>query len=94
MIYFRCIVSARFGPLMIFLKRWFAYNKIRQEGMHEHDQSHHFRACLYKFIFLGVGKNIADSIRHTSLQVAQTTTKNDTTMIKSAPACLAFENHD
>ena len=25
-----CFVSAKFGPLMIFLKRWFAYNKIVQ----------------------------------------------------------------
>ena len=23
-----CFVSAKFGPLMIFLKRWFAYDKI------------------------------------------------------------------
>ena len=26
-----CVVSAKFGPLMIFLKRWFAYNKIQEK---------------------------------------------------------------
>ncbi len=31
-----CVVSAKFGPLMIFLKRWFAYNKITQGDMHEY----------------------------------------------------------
>ena len=31
-----CFVSAKFGPLMIFLKRWFAYNKITQGDMHEY----------------------------------------------------------
>ena len=30
-----CFVSAKFGPLMIFLKRWFVYNKITQGEMYE-----------------------------------------------------------
>ena len=33
-----CFVSAKFGPLMIFLKRWFAYNKITQGDMHEYQE--------------------------------------------------------
>ncbi len=33
-----CFVSAKFGPLMIFLKRWFAYNKITQGEMHEYKE--------------------------------------------------------
>jgi tetratricopeptide (TPR) repeat protein len=31
-----CSVSAKFGPHMIFLKRWFGYNKITQGDMHEY----------------------------------------------------------
>jgi integrase len=34
----RCFVSTKFGPLMIFLKRWFAYNKITQGEMHEYQE--------------------------------------------------------
>jgi len=30
-----CDDSAKFGPLMIFLKRWIAYNKITQGEMHK-----------------------------------------------------------
>ena len=33
-----CFVSAKFGPLMIFLKRWFAYNKTTQGGEHEYQE--------------------------------------------------------
>ena len=33
-----CFVSAKFGPHMIFLKRWFAYNKITQGDMHEYEK--------------------------------------------------------
>jgi len=33
-----CFVSAKFGPLMIFSKRWFAYNKITQGDMHEYKE--------------------------------------------------------
>jgi predicted amidophosphoribosyltransferase len=33
-----CFVSARFGPLMIFHKRWFTYNKIIQGDMHEYQE--------------------------------------------------------
>jgi len=33
-----CFVSAKFGPLMIFLKRWFTYNKITQGDMHEYKE--------------------------------------------------------
>ena len=33
-----CFVSAKFGPLMIFSKRWFAYNKITQGDMHEYQE--------------------------------------------------------
>jgi DNA repair exonuclease SbcCD ATPase subunit len=33
-----CDVSARFGPLMMFLKRWFTYNKITQGDMHEYQE--------------------------------------------------------
>ncbi len=33
-----CFVSAKFGPLMIFLKRWFAYNKTTQGDMHEYQE--------------------------------------------------------
>jgi len=33
-----CFVSAKFGPLMIFLKRWFAYNKITQGDIHEYQE--------------------------------------------------------
>jgi hypothetical protein len=34
----KCFVSAKFGPLMIFLKRWFAYDKIAQGEMHEYQE--------------------------------------------------------
>ena len=30
-----CFVSAKFGPLMIFLKRWFAYTETTFGGMYE-----------------------------------------------------------
>ena len=33
-----CSVSAKFGPLMIFLKRWFAYNKITQGDIYEYQK--------------------------------------------------------
>jgi hypothetical protein len=33
-----CFGSAKFGPLMIFLKRWIAYNKITQGEMHEYQE--------------------------------------------------------
>jgi voltage-gated potassium channel len=33
-----CFVSSEFGPLMIFLKRWFAYNKTTQGDMHEYQE--------------------------------------------------------
>jgi len=33
-----CVGSAKFGPLMIFLKRWFAYNKTTQGDMHEYQK--------------------------------------------------------
>jgi len=33
-----CFVSEKFGPLMIFLKRWFTYNKITQGEMHEYQE--------------------------------------------------------
>ena len=33
-----CFVSAKFGPLMIFSKRWFEYNKITQGDMHEYQE--------------------------------------------------------
>ena len=33
-----CFVSTKFGPLMIFFKRWFAYNKITQGEMHEYQE--------------------------------------------------------
>ncbi len=33
-----CVVSAKFGPLMIFLKRWFAYTKTTLGGMHEYQE--------------------------------------------------------
>lgn len=29
----QCFVSAKFGPFMIFLKRWVAYNKIKHEKL-------------------------------------------------------------
>ena len=34
----QCFVSTKFGPLMIFLKRWFSYNKITQGDMHEYQE--------------------------------------------------------
>jgi hypothetical protein len=33
-----CFVSAKFGPLMIFLKRWFAYNETMRGEMHEYQE--------------------------------------------------------
>ena len=33
-----CFVSAKFRPLMIFLKRWFAYSKTTQGEMHEYQE--------------------------------------------------------
>jgi len=33
-----CFVSAKFGPLMIFLKRWFAYNETIRGEMHEYQE--------------------------------------------------------
>jgi len=35
---FVCGVSARFGPHMMFLKRWFAYNKITLGGIDEYQE--------------------------------------------------------
>jgi hypothetical protein len=35
---YACVVSAKFGPLMIFLKRWFAYTKTTLGGMHEYQE--------------------------------------------------------
>ena len=33
-----CFVSSKFGPLMIFLKRWFGYTKTTFGGMHEYQE--------------------------------------------------------
>jgi hypothetical protein len=33
-----CFVSAKFGPLMIFSKRWFEYDKIMQGDMNEYQK--------------------------------------------------------
>lgn len=37
-LFYSCFVSAKFGPHMIFLKRWFGYNKITQGDMHEYKE--------------------------------------------------------
>ena len=33
-----CVVTAKFGPLMTFLKRWFAYTKTTFGGEHEYQE--------------------------------------------------------
>jgi len=36
--YSPCFVSTKFGPLMIFLKRWFADNETMRGEMHEYQE--------------------------------------------------------